>query len=110
MLTLDIQPPSPLYPVPSPRQLRWHTHEFYGFLHFGLNTFTDKEWGYGDESPELFAPTNFDADQIASTANDVGMSGLILLVNITMDFAFGHPGIQITRLSLVLGKKVKVTW
>ena len=78
MLISDIQSPTPLYPVPSHRQLRWHTHEFYGFLHFGLNTFTDKEWGYGDESPELFAPTNFDADQIASTANEVGMSGLIL--------------------------------
>ena len=73
-----IEAPEPFGPVPSPRQLRWHTNEFYGFLHFGLNTFTDKEWGYGDESPDLFAPTNFHADQLAATAVEVGMSGLIL--------------------------------
>ena len=72
------QAPEPFSPVPSLRQLRWHQHEFYGFLHFGLNTFTDKEWGYGDESPGLFAPTAFDADQIAAIAAEVGMSGLIL--------------------------------
>jgi alpha-L-fucosidase len=71
-------PPEPYGPVPSPRQLRWHRHEFYGFLHFTVNTFTDKEWGYGDESPEVFAPTAFDADQIAQTAVEGGMAGLIL--------------------------------
>jgi alpha-L-fucosidase len=52
--------------------------EFYGFLHFTVNTFTDKEWGYGDESPEIFAPTAFDADQIVETAAAGGMTGLIL--------------------------------
>jgi alpha-L-fucosidase len=52
--------------------------EFYGFIHFTINTFTDKEWGYGDESPSLFQPTNFDAQQIARTAREAGMKGLIL--------------------------------
>jgi alpha-L-fucosidase len=70
--------PAPYGPTPSKRQLRWHALEFYGFLHFGVNTFTDREWGYGDESPHLFAPTAFDADQIAETAHVAGMSGLIL--------------------------------
>jgi alpha-L-fucosidase len=70
--------PIPFGPVPTERQLRWHAMEFYGFLHFTVNTFTDKEWGYGDESPRVFNPTAFDADQIARTAREAGMTGLIL--------------------------------
>ena len=73
-----VGPPEPYGPTPSPRQLRWHEMEFYGFIHFTINTFTDKEWGYGDESPSLFNPTDFDAEQIARTAATAGMKGLIL--------------------------------
>ena len=73
-----VGPPEPYGPTPSPRQLRWHELEFYGFLHFTINTFTDKEWGYGDESPSMFNPTDFDAEQIVSTAAAAGMRGLIL--------------------------------
>lgn len=68
----------PYGPVPTSRQLAWHERPFYGFLHFTVNTFTDREWGYGDESPTQFAPTDFDADQLAETARSAGMSGLIL--------------------------------
>ncbi|HWC75514.1 MAG TPA: alpha-L-fucosidase [Gemmatimonadales bacterium] len=71
-------PPAPYGPTPSPRQLSWHDLEFYGFLHFTVNTFTNREWGDGDELPSLFNPTDFDADQIVEAARDGGMKGLIL--------------------------------
>jgi alpha-L-fucosidase len=77
-VTARVGPPEPYGPTPSARQLRWQEMEFYGFIHFTVNTFTDKEWGYGDESPAIFNPTQFDADQIVRTAAAAGMKGLIL--------------------------------
>jgi alpha-L-fucosidase len=71
-------PPEPYGPTPTARQLRWHEMEFYGFVHFTVNTFTDREWGQGDESEDTFNPADFDPDQIASTAKLAGMKGLIL--------------------------------
>jgi alpha-L-fucosidase len=73
-----VVPPSPYGPVPTERQMAWHKMEFYGFVHFTVNTFTDKEWGYGDEAESLFNPTDFSAKQIAQTAKAAGMKGLIL--------------------------------
>lgn len=73
-----VDPPQPYGALPSERQWKWHQLEFYGFLHFTVNTFTDKEWGYGDESNDVFNPTDYDPDQIVKTAKDAGMKGLIL--------------------------------
>ena len=73
-----VPPPEPYGPVPTARQLAWHEMEFYGFVHFTVNTFTDLEWGNGDESESTFNPTRFDANQIAETAKEAGMKGLIL--------------------------------
>ena len=64
--------------VPSPRQLRFQQLEFYAFIHFTVNTFTDKEWGDGTESPEIFDPVKFDPGQWVSAVKSAGMKGLIL--------------------------------
>src|SRR5271167_163191 len=58
--------PKPYGAIPSERQLRWQEMEINAFLHFTVNTFTDKEWGYGDEDPSVFNPTAFDPDKIAA--------------------------------------------
>ena len=48
--------PAPVHPVPHERQLLWNETEFYAFFHYGMNTFTGKEWGYGDEKESIYAP------------------------------------------------------
>lgn len=65
-------------PVPSPRQLNWQDLEYYAFVHFSINSFTDKEWGYGDESPKLFNPSELDTDQWARTISEAGMKGVVI--------------------------------
>ncbi|KQB41773.1 Alpha-L-fucosidase [Flavobacterium daejeonense] len=74
-----IDEPKPFGPVPTQKQLDWQEMEFYAFIHFSLNTFTNKEWGFGDESPQLFSPTDLDARQWARIVKDAGMKGIILV-------------------------------
>lgn len=77
-LAVAAEPPAPYGPVPSARQLQWQEQEFIGFVHFTVNTFTDREWGNGDEVESVFNPTAFDAGQIVRVAKDAGMKELIL--------------------------------
>ena len=64
--------------VPTPQQLAWQQTELSAFLHFGVNTFTDREWGEGTESPKIFNPTKFDADKIVKTLKNVGFKRVII--------------------------------
>jgi alpha-L-fucosidase len=64
--------------VPTPAQVAYQEMEFVGFVHFTVNTFTDREWGFGDESPDVFNPSDLDTDQWAAVAAEVGMGELIL--------------------------------
>lgn len=63
---------------PSERQLRWQRLGFTAFVHFGINTFHDREWGEGSEDPRSFAPSELDANQWAASFRAAGMRGLVL--------------------------------
>lgn len=76
--TSQIEPPAPVGPLPSARQLVWQEMEYYGFLHFNMNTFTNIEWGEGSENPSQFNPSELDAMQWAKIAKEAGMKGLII--------------------------------
>ena len=73
-----IEAPSPCGPVPSENQMRWQEMEYYAFIHFSLNTYTDQSWGYGNEDVNLFNPTALDCRQWARICKGAGMKGIIL--------------------------------
>ena len=65
-------------PTPTKEQLAWHDKEFYIFMHFGPNTFTDLEWGHGSENPNVFNPTALDCNQWARIAKAAGAKGIVI--------------------------------
>lgn len=64
--------------VPDSRQLAYQETEFYAFFHFGMNTYTNREWGDGTEDPQLFNPAELNAEQWVLAAKSAGMKGIIL--------------------------------
>lgn len=77
-IKLPANSPAPYGAIPAPRQIAWHEMENYAFLHFTTNTFTGKEWGFGDEPESVFNPTDFDPDQIVGALKAAGFKGVIL--------------------------------
>jgi alpha-L-fucosidase len=70
--------PLPLGPVPTENQLRWQQLEYYAFVHFSLNTYTDQSWGYGNEDIKLFNPEKLDCRRWARICKQAGMKGIII--------------------------------
>ena len=67
-------------PLPSKAQLDYHKEELAAFIHYGMNTYTNSEWGNGRENPEYFNPTNLDTDQWIKTLKDAGFKRTIMVV------------------------------
>lgn len=73
--------PAPVHPVPHERQIKWNETEFYAFFHYGMNTYTGLEWGYGNETESQFAPTAApNPRQWLETVQAAGMKGGIAVV------------------------------
>eukprot|EP01018_Ginkgo_biloba_P020438 Gb_15795 [translate_table: standard] len=73
-----LPPPLPILPIPSARQVTWQAGEMAMFLHFGMNTFTDSEWGTGHADPSLFNPVSMDPKQWVRIAKETGFTRVIL--------------------------------
>ena len=63
--------------VPTQQQLAWQDMDMYAFIHYSLNTYTDQEWGFGNEDPALFNPSDLDCRQWARVCKQAGMKGII---------------------------------
>jgi len=73
-----VESPSACGPTPNDNQIKLQDMEMYAFLHYSLNTYTDQEWGYGNEDPSIFNPSSLDVRQWAKVCKDSGMKGIIL--------------------------------
>lgn len=74
----EVPAPEPIYPIPNAAQIEWQKMETYAFIHFGLNTFSNQEWGYGNTPASIFNPDSIDCEQWVRTLKYSGMKGVIL--------------------------------
>lgn len=74
----QVKAPDPFGPLPTKNQMRWQEMEYYAFVHFSLNTYTDQSWGFGNESVSLFNPGKLDCRQWARICKQAGMKGIII--------------------------------
>jgi alpha-L-fucosidase len=77
--TFSQQAPKPYGPLPTERQLKWQETEMYCIIHYGPDTYTNKEWGYGDEDPQIVNPAAFSAEQIVGAAKAGGFKGIVVV-------------------------------
>lgn len=74
----QVEVPNPIQPLPTANQLKWQEMEYYAFVHLSVNTYTDMAWGYGNEDPQTFNPTELNCRQWARISKEAGMKGIIL--------------------------------
>lgn len=73
-----VDPPAAVMPVPTTEQVEWHKTEMYAFVHFGLNTFNDLEWGYGNTPASTFDPEDLNCEQWVRLFKEIGMKGVVI--------------------------------
>lgn len=78
LLSACANAPKPIGPTPTQQQIEWQKLECYAFIHFGINTFNDLEWGYGDSPASTFNPDTLDCEQWVKTLKNAGMNGIVL--------------------------------
>ena len=77
-ISTKMDPPQPYGVLPTDRQLAWHEMEMYNMIEFNQNNALDIHWGWGNESPELVNPVDFDAEKIVLLAKKIGSKGFLI--------------------------------
>lgn len=104
--------PVPVHPVPHERQMKWQETEFYAFFHYGMNTYTGQEWGYGNEAETAFAPTAApNPKQWLEAVKAAGMRGGIAVVKHHDGFCLWPTGTtdhNVTRAGNEFGRNTNI--